>query len=171
MWLSCCWGFVLLLHSLLVPSLLWLSSCLGWLRYLSKIPWTLRTFQPSPRVHTCLDWASYYKIGGCRRSPWDHPNDRPPFDFLPTCCQHRLGHFFQFNVWTFCSWASNMLCLHFLGRMTSLCSRRGLGWWWTKSSPNPLRLFWSGCSQKTSMKLSNWCWAVESTKTSTRGKG
>ena len=130
--LLCRWGFVLWgcpwtqTSSALLPSLLWPGSCWGWPRYLSKTPWTPGSFDLLPRTHTCSDWVSFCKSRGCWRSLWDRPNSHPPFEFSLACRQHRLGHFFKFDVQTYCSWASNMLHSSFLGRMALLCSRRGL---------------------------------------------
>ena len=104
--LPCCWNFVLLSCSLVVPSLLWPRSCLGWFWYLIETPWIPGTFQPLPQTHTCSEWVSFSKSGGCRRSLWDHPNCHPPFGFLLACRQRRLRHSFQSDVQISCSWAS-----------------------------------------------------------------
>ena len=122
--LFCSWGFVLLLHSLRVPSLLILSG-------LGLIP-LCKTMKPrnflavTPKAHL-LGLSFMLWEEGCRTFPWDPPSDLPPFSFSLACRQRRPGHFSQFAARTFCSWTSDMLRPHFLDRMALLYSKRGLG--------------------------------------------
>ena len=121
------WGFVLLSRSLGVSSLLWPGFCLGWPRYPSKIPWTLGIFLLSLWRHTFLGWASCCRNGGCQMFLWGRPNGLPLFSFSLAYRQHRPGHFSQSVVQTSCSWAFDMSCLHFWGKMALLHNRRGPG--------------------------------------------
>ena len=119
---------VLLLCSLGGPFLLWLWSCLSWLQYPFETSWTLRIFTLSPQMCAYSDWASCCRREGHRMFPWGPLDDHPPFGFLPTCRRCRLEHSSWFGSQTFCSWAFDMSHLRSWGRMTLLCSRRGLGW-------------------------------------------
>ena len=125
--LLCRWGFVLRWYLLVVSYSLLLVSCPGWPLYLSGIPWTPRTFQPSPQMRICLDLASCCKSEGHQRFPWGLPDGCFLIGFLPIYRLRRLERSSQSNVQTSCSLAFDTWCPCSWVWMALLCSRKDLG--------------------------------------------
>ena len=122
---------------------------LDWPWYPIGIPWIPRISPQLLWTHTYSDLISCYTPEGYWRFLAGHPNYCLFVSFSPTCCLHKLEHSSQSGVQTSCSSTSGTLPLRSWVRMTSLCSRRALGWYQKRFSLDQHPPFWSGCILRT----------------------